>query len=210
MILTTHPSQIPLGRQEHYRYREGIVMQTRGEQWVCDYLKHLGYEVKRPGGAGADFTVVKDGIPCFVCEVKDLEGTGVEGCVNDPALNRVTAAIEHAHRQLTARNPDHHLLNVLVLFNSDPDSEIKDLDGVMTGYFYSTEGARAPIYEKFSEGRIKDLKCEIDLYIWCQVDAGHHLYYRIVDGPHQEAVIRLFDFPRDKIGPIRTSPGRIT
>jgi hypothetical protein len=53
-----------------------------------------------------------------------------------------------------------------VLINHDAQCGFNDLLAVLTGNFYATDGTAHPIYRQYSQGRIKDEKNRIDLFIW--------------------------------------------
>ncbi|GAC1440521.1 MAG: hypothetical protein NVS1B11_32350 [Terriglobales bacterium] len=63
-------------------------------------------------------------------------------------------------------NHDHEYANVLVFTNSDAHCGFPDLLAVLTGNFYAESGAVEPIYKNISEGRIREEKFTVDLYVW--------------------------------------------
>jgi hypothetical protein len=117
----------------------------------------------------------------FFCEVKTVayddwlerqfkaapEEELVGGVRNDPAFNRLTNHIHKATKQFNAVNPDLEHLNVLIFFNDDLHTGFLELVGVITGCCL-TEGEMVPIYRAFSEGRIREDKYRIHLYIWLE------------------------------------------
>ena len=95
---------------------------------------------------------------------KPLEPVG--GLRPDPIFNRVSNHIHEAAQQFNAVNPDHQYPNVLVFVNSDRHCGLTDLRSVLTGNFFAKDGSVDPIYTEYSEGRIREEKLTIDLYLW--------------------------------------------
>jgi hypothetical protein len=127
-----------------------------------------------------DFRVFKDSVFVLYCEAKhvqydewldkQLENAQpleiVGGSRHDPIFNRLADRIHDAAKQFDAVNRDREFPNVLVFTNSDTHCGFPDLLGVLTGNFYAESGALEPIYKGVSEGRIRDEKLTIDLYVW--------------------------------------------
>ena len=65
----------------------------------------------------------------------------------------------------TCTNP-----NVLIFVNHDEMSGYDDLASAITGDFITDDGARYPIYRMVSEGRIKDEKFRVHLYVWIEAE----------------------------------------
>jgi len=84
-----------------------------------------------------------------------------------------------------------------MLFFQKSDSACKMMDlvgAVLRGTFYAEGGAVDPIYKKFSEGRMKDGKLTIDIYLW--LDSWKTVPQRIKsycweDSKHFERVCEL-------------------
>jgi hypothetical protein len=95
---------------------------------------------------------------------KPLEIVG--GLRHDPIFNRLADRIHDATKQFGAVNHDHEFPNVLVFTNSDTHCGFPDLLGLLTGNFYAEGGGIEPIYKEVSEGRIREEKLTIDLYVW--------------------------------------------
>lgn len=144
----------------------------RGEPFTKDEMR----KSKTP-----DFRVFKDDRFVLFCEAKHVQYddwldklmddappmTFVGGARPDPVYNRLTTHIHNAAKQLKAVNPDRKFPNVLVFTNSDHHCGMSDLRSVLTGNFYSESGSVDPIFKEFSEGRIREEKHTIDLYVWC-------------------------------------------
>ncbi len=88
------------------------------------------------------------------------------GLRHDPIFNRISNAVHTAFRQFESVNSDHRLLNFLLLVNHDTSARPEDLDRVLTGYEDPLHGCLDRTCEQFSEGRIREEKGKIDLYVW--------------------------------------------
>lgn len=162
-----------------------------------------------------DFKVFKDHEFAFYCEIKSLNDpwwdeelakappfTLVGGDHDDPIFNRVSKAIKKAAPQFLAVNPEQKEPNVLALVNFDVASDEQDLIAVLTGNFYAEDGSTHPIYKKYSEGRIKNLKLLFDLIIWIQIESGKKPLYRLYfnhGSSHLEKIAFFFNYqPSEK------------
>jgi hypothetical protein len=131
-------------------------------------------------GKTPDFRVFKERELVLYCEAKHAErDTWLEKRLDeaeplelvgggrlDPIFNRLSGHIHEAAKQFNAVNPSHEVPNILFFTNSDKRSNIYDLTAVLDGNFRSEDGTLHPIYKQYSEGRIKDEKFIVDLYIW--------------------------------------------
>ena len=190
------------------------------EQMAREYLERRGFacesflKEERRLGKTPDFRVILNESLVFYCEVKSsrdpwfdnlLEnapaGEIVGGLRNDPIFNRLVADIHEAVKQFNAVNPKQEIPNVIALVNHDDKCGFDDLLAVLTGNFYADNGIAHPIYRQFSEGRIKDEKSRIHLFIWLddykperllfsQTNEGLHLklcqWFRIEPGSIQQ------------------------
>jgi len=160
----------------------------RDEDLVAEYLRDRhGLEAVRfakgelpEGTRSPEFQVVKAAKLAFYCEVKSVAtddwldqqlesappGAIVGGCRADPCYNRLTTKIHEAAGQFEAVNAEHAHPNVLFLVNHEPSLDSRDLVAVLTGCAECEDGEVLPIFGKFSDGRIKDEKWRIDLYVW--------------------------------------------
>src|SRR5258708_1037404 len=143
------------------------------EQFAEDYLRKHSLrperfsKEERGAGKAADCRVFRDTGLIGYCEAKHLQRDDwASGLRSDPIFNRISNHIHQAAQQFSAVNPDHAYPNILVFANSDGMSDARDLDSVITGLFRVKGGTDEAIYAQFSEGRIKEEKCHIDLYIW--------------------------------------------
>ena len=142
---------------------------------VGSYAKNEMRDLKTP-----DFRLSLGGGEVALCEVKSFQrdawledqlknappGELVGGLRNDPIFNRITNAIHTAFKQFESVNSDHRLLNFLFLVNHDTSAKPEDLDRVLTGYEDPLHGRFDPTCWQFSEGRIREEKSKIDLYVW--------------------------------------------
>jgi hypothetical protein len=83
----------------------------------------------------------------------------------DNAVSRVADKIHQAYRQLKNFPPP----RVLILLNHDSLVDVKDLEEAFTGeqvYANAVLSYVNTVSKKIAEGKIKEEKGEIDLYIW--------------------------------------------
>jgi len=99
-----------------------------------------------------------------LADAQPLEIVG--GLRHDPIYNRLADRIHDAAKQFEAVNPDRQFPNVLIFTNSDTHCGFPDLLSVLTGNFYAEGGVVDPIFKQISEGRIREEKLTIDLYVW--------------------------------------------
>src|ERR1035441_7478237 len=155
-----------------------------GEQFAIEFLARHGLhterfnEVEMRRSKTPDFRVFKDSTFVLYCEAKhvqydqwlDMQLADAEpleivgGARHDPIFNRLADHIHTAAKQFDAVNHGRKFPNILVFTNSDRQCGFPDLLSVLTGNFYSENGAAEPIYKAVSEGRIREEKLTIDLY----------------------------------------------
>ena len=120
--------------------------------------------------------------------------TLVGGPRHDPVFNRLSGHIHRAAEQFQAVNPNHEYPNVLVITSSDRSCMFTDLISTLTGNFYSENGDIDPIYKSVSEGRIKEEKYAIDLYVFKDDFPGgrteEHMYFQR-DSTHYRRLCEL-------------------
>lgn len=163
--------------------------------------KEFTKEEKRKGKT-PDFRVYKNDDLLFYCEVKTREkdcwldekldnaeqGEIIGGICNDPIFNSLSTNIHTAVKQFDAVNPEQDVPNVLALVNHDKNYGFNDLLETVTGNFYSENGGVDPISKQYSEGRIKDEKGRIDLFIWLD---DHKPDRRLCSQINQERHLKL-------------------
>lgn len=157
-----------------------------GELVAVDFLAKYGMRVERftqsemRQGKTPDFLVLKGSDLVLYCEAKHVQHDQwldkqlevaapleiVGGARPDPVFNRLTDRIHEAAKQFDAVNHDRDYPNVLVFTNSDRQCGFPDLIAVLTGNFHADGGAVEPIYKQYSEGRIREEKQTVDLYVW--------------------------------------------
>lgn len=157
-----------------------------GEEFAVEYLSQHCLRAERitksemRHGKTPDFRVFKGTEFVLYCESKhvqydewldkQLENAQpleiVGGLRHDPVYNRLADRIHDAAKQFEAVNPDRQFPNILIFTNSDTHCGFPDLLSVLTGKFYAEGGIVDPIFNQISEGRIREEKLTIDLYVW--------------------------------------------
>ncbi len=189
-------------------------MANLGEQFAEVYWERHGLKAERFStaeigqGKTPDFRVLRSGKLVAFCEAKHIQyddwldekletaraGELVGGLRHDPIFNRLVGHVHKAYKQFTAVNPNREYPNVLVFMNSDKQCDNRDLVAVMTGNAYIEGGGVESIYTAYSEGRIKEEKFAIDLYLWFDESKGEGqkgFHYFISNGPHYAALCAL-------------------
>jgi len=161
----------------------------QSEEQVALLLKGYCLQAKRfdkhesGHGKTPDFRVFNDDQFVFFCEVKNPEEnkwldrqldeappwTIVGGGRPDPIYNRLANRVHEAVKQFDAVNPDFNYPNALVLMNFDDMSDFEDLIAVLTGHLPGLTEDYYPSFYEYSEGRIREEKFRIHLYIWIDV-----------------------------------------
>ena len=127
-----------------------------------------------------DFRVFQDSNLAFFCEVKSLVKDGwlddqlsearpgelVGGLRHDPVYNRVSNKVHVAVQQFDAVNRDRSQSNVLIFVNRDRMADYNDLRATLTGGIPLEGGGTFLGFSEYSDGRIREEKYRIDLYIW--------------------------------------------
>lgn len=96
----------------------------------------------------------------------------VGGVRNDPVFNRLSKLVERSVEQFDTVNPDRIVPNILAIVNHDALSGPDDLFETLTGTFPAAGGSRPPTMMNVAEGRIRDIKRRVDLYIWIEGVTG--------------------------------------
>jgi hypothetical protein len=145
---------------------------------VGSFSKNEMRDLKTP-----DFRLSQGGADVAVCEVKSFQkdtwleeqikkapaGELAGGLRADPVYNRISNSVHTAAQQFESVNPDHELLNFLVLVNHDTGAKYEDLVSILTGYWDPLRGIFDRTHMQFSEGRIRQEKKRIDLYVWMDI-----------------------------------------
>ena len=178
---------IPLNQEQGTRQRCIMGQMDIAEQFAVDYLARNSLRAERFSkaemrlGKTPDFRVLRNTELVAFCEAKHIQHDNwleeqlkdaaplqiVGGPRPDPIPNRLTAHIHKAAQQFAAVNPKHDYPNILVMANTDEHCTFHgDLIGVLTGNFYGKDGVVEPIFEQFSNGRIREEKVTIDVFVW--------------------------------------------
>ena len=133
----------------------------------------------------------------FFCEVKSIHGDEwEEGERSDPTFNNIANKIHEAVKQFRSVNPDRELPNVLVLCNHRDECDSLDLEAVLTGLFHADDGTKHKIYGQYSDGKIKEEKLEIDLYVW--LTKKNIAIGRFTTEKGKEIIIKAFGVPNQR------------
>lgn len=166
--------------------------QNLGEEFAIEWLARRSLRAERFSKAQTrqsktpDFRVFKGTEFVLYCESKHVQYDAwldkqlanaqpleiVGGLRHDPIYNRLADRIHDAAKQFNAANADRQFPNVLIFTNSDTHCGFPDLLSVLTGDFHAESGAVDPIFKQISEGRIRDEKLTIDLYVWLNDSKG--------------------------------------
>jgi hypothetical protein len=188
------------------------VSEEDSENLVSTFLGRYGLKTERPSkaerrqGKTPDFRVLENDALCFFCEVKSVRGDAwldravaaaspmqiVGGSRPDPAFNRLTNDIHTAVKQFTAVNSDRRYPNVLAFVNYEPICGIQDVAAVVTGNAYTDDGEVLPIYRQYSEGRMREDRLSIDLYLWLETNGGHNFLFIEENVLHHQTLCRCF------------------
>ncbi|MFZ3122343.1 MAG: hypothetical protein WA104_03120 [Thermodesulfovibrionales bacterium] len=147
-----------------------------------------------------DYRVYKDDTLAFFCEVKEIEkDTWLNGVRADPIFNRIADDVHTAVKQFDAVNSALDYPNVMALVNNDDTCGCLDLIGVITGHLLIDNGKSAPIYQKYSEGRIKDDKSRIHLYLWFDAFKENKFLFNAGDIRQRDKLCEYFGINREDI-----------
>ena len=150
-----------------------------------------------------DFRVFKAGQFAFFCEVKEVaEDPWSGGLRSDPIFNRLTDDIHTAIAQFDCVNPLIEHPNVLAFVNNDRMCGSLDLIGVTTGLLLVEGDEAAPVYQIYSEGRIRDEKKRIHLYLWYDSFKANKILFNPSDIRHWSRLCNYFNVDPDQIKPI--------
>lgn len=185
-----------------------------GEGRVQEYLTGAGLqvehfskaEIRQGQGRTPDFRVFANGELAFYCEVKTAQEdewlnkqlaaapplTLAGGSRPDPTYNRVNNQIHGAVGQFDAVNPVVDHPNVLAIVNGDDAAGFTDLIQVLTGNAYCESGEVIPMFRQYSEGRIREEKLRVHLYLWFNEwkPGEPQMFFPEVHAAHQSALCR--------------------
>lgn len=160
-----------------------------------------------------DFRVFRDGEFAFFAEVKTIEedrwldelldsvppGVIVGGSKPDPTYNTLSAKITQAAKQFLAVNLTNAEPNVLLFSCFEGGVDYGDLLSVLTGYAFLEGGEREIAFTKYSEGRIRDDRNLIDLYVWLAPAGAAWRLFNILRPDQSDRVAQAFSADLDKI-----------
>ena len=184
------------------------------EDTVVEDLEARGFKCRKFSkrelrqGKTPDRRVFRDGQFAFFLEIKEIaEDRWVGGGRPDPIFNRLTDDIHQAVQQFDAVNADRQVPNVLALVNNDAACGSLDLIGVITGHLRLEGGGWVPIYMNCSEGRIRDEKHRVDLYLWYDAKKANQMFFSSFDRRRMDRVSALFGVNSDSIPQLAPSGG---
>jgi len=191
---------------------------------VSDFFSRHGLKAERfskaekSGRRTPDFKIMRGENVFAYCEVKspnddawnqevsdELEnihpGSILSMARNDPIFDRLSNLIHKAYSQFNAVNPGRTFPNILIFVNHDDLSECHDLLETLTGYFHADDGHRHPTIRHVSEGRIRDEKYEVDLYIWIDAENGklQACFFNEYDPRHRDSICDALSINKSNI-----------
>jgi hypothetical protein len=190
-----------------------------GESRLLQFLAAHGLRCERPSKLERkiqktpDYRVFEGEQFRFFCELKGVlgddwlgkqlvdapVGTIVGGSRPDPAFNRLTEDIHQGVKQFDAVNPSRAVPNVLAFVNYEEICDVGDLLAVLTGNFYADDGSRHPIYRQYSEGRIREEKKRVDLYLWLDANGEDRFVFTETSPQHHVLLCRCFGTAPEEI-----------
>ncbi len=113
-----------------------------------------------------DFKVSTPSGGLFMCEVKSIDIDAIDkGIRHNTIYNSLTSKLHKAHKQFNSVNSNHFVPNVIVWVSHDLRINWHTFTNLMQGNI-QVEGKLIRNLGKFSNGRIKHEKLEIDMHIW--------------------------------------------
>lgn len=177
----------------------------KNEQFIADELAKKGLLLEKisakenRGKKIPDFRILKSNQLISYCEVKSIERDSSNGLKKDPIYNRLTDDIHKAVKQFNSVNNDLNYPNILAFVNHDNRCGFLDLVAVTTGQFLSEKGKNYSIYLPYSEGRIKDEKTRIHLYLWYDDYLANQIYFNMYDKRHLKYLCDYFCIDQNNI-----------
>jgi hypothetical protein len=159
---------------------------TEDEQSAANYWQGLGFAVEFLERGNdrfsrlPDLRLLRDGNPVAYCEVKTIqqhirethilhEEREVEVRVewsSAPAEERLSTDLVTTIRQLNYENPDHSLLNFVVLVNRDPESAPELLTKLLAKQLPKAKRGIKAKHESWTVEAIQTFRRKVDLCLW--------------------------------------------
>ena len=191
------PSSLAAGSDSPLR---GVFVHQMGEnaadeRQVAQFWRahRLGVEaIEDPGQRFSklpDLRLTYDGTPWAYCEIKTIAPHGLkvrilhDGLPSEerveetgrPVIERITGDLVTAVRQLKAGNPDHALLNFVVLVNRDAEAS----PSLLTELFSAKRASAGRSLKARREARLAEelqsFRKNVDLCLWVNAGAGEQL-----------------------------------
>jgi hypothetical protein len=108
--------------------------------------------------------------------------------------NRIGKYIYSSVGQFDAVNGLMDFPNVLAIVNGDDKAGITDLISVLTGNAYCQAGEVIPMFREHSDGRIREAKLRVHLYLWmndCKSGPPQMIFQK-VNPKHHAVLLRYF------------------
>ncbi len=113
-------------------------------------------------------------------------GEIVGGLRNDPTFNRIAKDIYVAVKQLDAVNPNLESPNVIAFVNNEGSHcDYGDLLSTVTGHFFAESEKVDYIYGKYSDGRIRDKKWRVHMFVWLECNGKHYFLFNDLKRSHE-------------------------
>lgn len=139
--------------------------------------KGKGKQAKAP-----DLELLQAGRSIGWCEVKsrqsakwhaiyeddEIHAVGEQG--KDATFNSLAKYVIAAHDQLASLDPKHVACWVVAIVNHDNRIDVFDFREVLAGDFFAADGRRYATMQGISEGALRPVKFDIDLYLWFDSD----------------------------------------
>ncbi len=192
------------------QYEKCVKTFMEGRGFTCE--RFTKQETRK--GRTPDFRVYQNGEFRFYCEVKSISkdqwldeqlaaappGEIVGGLRNDPTFNRISKDIYKAVSQFDAVNPDLESPNVIAFVNNEGSHcNYGDLLSTVTGNFYAESGEIDHIYGKYSDGRIRDRKSHVHMFVWLEANGKHYFLFNDVKRSHERNLCLWLGKDPDKI-----------
>ena len=190
------------------------------EKRAKEFIESLGFTCERFSkqemrkGKTPDFRIYQNGEFRFYCEVKSISkdqwlddqlmvappGEIVGGLRDDPVFNRIAKDIYEAVNQFDAVNPNLESPNAIAFVNNKGSiCDYGDLLSTVTGNFFAEGGKKEYMYGKYSNGRIKDKKWRVHMFVWLEPNGEHYFLFNDLKRNHVRNLCLWLGKDPDKI-----------